>query len=369
MNQIPQWAPINLPKSLTIDRSHWNCNDLAGPRSGWTMMISLFELVIIGLTVWVVMKSVPSICSALKSHSVNGNQANAQPIFRICPAIKGGPLYIQRGFGEIVAVNPSTHDAVLLHREEKRPITSLHVSDDGGTYVMSIEDQLTIVKRGDELLVCESLNTDLETTCTITLSANGKTALRILDGTRVRRWNLLADDLEGCDYTLSEPVDRAELDPTGSKLCTSMFDGTISIIDARTGNHLQRLAQQMPIIGDPVWSNDGRWLVVCTIHAVVLFDSQVGEIVWKSSDELAGFARIAISSDGRWVAAQCVSGGIRLFDGRSGCRQHEIDISLMTFGIAFAKDTNELYVGLADGSIQVWKLSDHSPPQCSSILR
>ena len=160
----------------------------------------------------------------------------------------------------------------------------------------------------------------------------------------------------------SNVVDRATLDPTGSRLCITTSDGGLMIVDARTGHLIRSLATQSLVGGDPVWSEDGSWLAIRANQSVTLYDSHTGEIIWKAPAEIAGFSRIAISPDRRWIAAQSVAGGIHLFDGPTGTLKHHIPSSSITYGIAFAKDTSELYVGSPDGSIQVWELSENSPP-------
>jgi WD40 repeat protein/tRNA A-37 threonylcarbamoyl transferase component Bud32 len=197
-------------------------------------------------------------------------------------------------------------------------------------------------------------------------------------------------------------VHSVAFSPDGGQIATASEDGTVKVLDARTGQVVQTLPGHPPSAFSVAFSSDGRHLAsagkdrkirlwdLATSQEVFCRDGQAGEfvgvaysvafspkgqqlvagsevggaIVWDAADgsEVRRFAGdekaaecVAFSPDGRFVATGSWEGVLRIWDARTGqplraVRGHDIRIS----AVAFHPDGRWLATASFDRTVKVW---------------
>jgi WD40 repeat protein len=143
----------------------------------------------------------------------------------------------------------------------------------------------------------------------------------------------------------------------GTKLASGGTDGLICIWDARTGRQLRALeGHQGPIAGLAI-SPDGRWLAAATAGEKrnLFGTTREGDVkvwdtrTWRVLHTLVGWHSVAFSPDSKRLAATTAEGGIRVHDVATGQERHRLSGHRLLPGpVAFSPDGTKLVSGAAD---------------------
>jgi WD40 repeat protein/tRNA A-37 threonylcarbamoyl transferase component Bud32 len=146
--------------------------------------------------------------------------------------------------------------------------------------------------------------------------------------------------------------------PAGDVAAVGGRDGSISLWDLRTLRRTARLSGPAGGIQEAAFAPDGSWLVAGADDRSVwkwkLGDrpgrgerlADLGSIVWS----------VAVSPDGRTVAAATQVGEIRLLDAETGRSAGEPLARGEFVSVAFAPDGASLFAGDGSGRVSVWSL-------------
>jgi serine/threonine protein kinase/WD40 repeat protein len=150
-----------------------------------------------------------------------------------------------------------------------------------------------------------------------------------------------------------------QFSPDGARLLTVSDDHIPIVWDAQSGAELHRFpAQEQPVCGDVTFTADGKQVVTHTDGgAVTVWDATT----WKEVITLAGPERVteklpdwlhcplAVSSDGRWLAAGSPS-GLKVW--ATATWKEQISVATPATWLAFAPDGDTILTGPHEGAEQ-----------------
>ena len=139
-----------------------------------------------------------------------------------------------------------------------------------------------------------------------------------------------------------QPVETLAFHPDGALLASKSWDGVLRLWDVPTG----RALLQMPLLVDPYFSRDGRWLGVLQ-HGE---DAQLLEAITAPEyrtlgDGQGGYYEGDLSPDNRLLAVNRADDGVRLWDLTTGREVAELPGGLPVFH----PDGRELLISSRDG--------------------
>ena len=197
----------------------------------------------------------------------------------------------------------------------------------------------------------------------LAVSQQGALALVAYSNGSVLGWSLTGPQAKPFEYRLSEKrVVRMCLDGAGRSVFAAFKDGTASFHDARTG---EQLPGSLTLDGEctsAVWSSDGLRIALATSKGIVsLFELSSRQPIWKAklalTSELCRVTSLAMSVDGRWIAATGMSNRFLVWDVTSD------DVTRRLSGhdgivrtVAFSRSTPSVISGGLDGTIREWSL-------------
>ena len=139
--------------------------------------------------------------------------------------------------------------------------------------------------------------------------------------------------------------------------------GTLHLCDARTGVIVQTIEGPGYPRADPIFSQDGSCVVIATNRTIALYELPSGDPVWtvqfEDQNDQDWLTSVAISPDGRWVAASGFACPIRVVSRASGRLLRQVSKN-STGGIAFSSASDAVYFGSLDGSVGSFSLVDGS---------
>jgi WD40 repeat protein len=178
------------------------------------------------------------------------------------------------------------------------------------------------------------------------------------DGT-TRRWETASGQMmQIYDRDRTRAVHCAVFSPDGRHVVTGGFGRSIRVWETETARmeaHCDTTATVLHLVVAP----DNLGLVSA--------DSEGGVWLWpiRGGDPVRGYSRatraasaVAISSDGKQVAAGMRDGTVRVWDRESGKEKARFEGHVGTVStVAFAPDGRTLASGGEDGSVRVWQIS------------
>lgn len=325
-------------------------------RIGLAFISTLMEVLLIGLLLWGVITLVRAVAKTSNAYSTDDSVKRTDPVVRLRKP-SGHALLAQLGFPEIVSVDLSTLATRSVYRSTDRPIRTFHVSQDGATLLVNLDDQEILIFRNNDLLLADPLEAGMEVSSV--LSADGSACVILLNGKSVRYWNLTNSDPELAEFELLEIADTISVDPTGDRLAASTKTARLDLYDVTTGTHLQTLTHLEPMKGIHAWSDDGRWLAVSCSVALTMFDMQANHFAWRvPTGPDHNLQNIAISADSRLVAVASYQSGIQILDCSTGELRNRFSPDYFVHTMAFSPDGDTLCLcGANFSTIRVWSIS------------
>jgi WD40 repeat protein len=161
-------------------------------------------------------------------------------------------------------------------------------------------------------------------------------------------------------------IDLAEFEPVTDRLVAHRCDNSLAILD---GSHLVELATGGHMVSRVAMSPDGRWLAAGLADRTIrLWSTQTGQVV----DVLRGHSDfvldVAFSPDGRQLASASYDKTIRLWD--LATRQHRVlrghtaEITRVIW-----RDADHLVTGSVDGTVRMWDAPSLELPSAFDLAR
>jgi WD40 repeat protein len=357
--------PIRQNKNgLSRLHSRWNDANPATQthtRCGSTLVMTSVELAVLSLAVAVILMAMTFIFNIYSVPLNSQTHSHDRPILRICALNDGHHLWAQRGLKEISIIDLDTGFVTDFLHGKDSSFNDVQLSDDGRTCLVAVNDQELNIFRNHQLQIVDSKANDLSSL--YALSASGCFAVRVVDQTRVQIWEFSESETRQYEHTLPEPAERITLDPTGERMPVITPTGTCSLYETRTG---EQTASRFPFpsnslpSANPVFTRDGSSIVIAYGGSLLFYDLTRSKIAWVSrlDGDAIGFQYLAVSPDGRWIAASGIFAGIYIFDrvtGQIQCQVNEVESSNR---IAFSSSSEHLYYGLSNGAIKVFSISE-----------
>ncbi len=317
---------------------------------------SLSEILLLGFVACVVWLAIRTTLAPDHEAEPFLEGSGGGPIVGVSVISDGGKILALRGVSEIVSFD-LVHDRIQMMFEwNDRPIKAVCFSQDGEICLLSIDDRELLLFRGKELLKSEFLNA--KSSVQVALSLSGKSAIRVVDGTSVRRWDLSSDEIVESDYSFNENIERISLDFDGDRMLVVDSRGALQLCYAKSGVVYQKLEGNDHPRADPVFSRDGSCVVVARNRSVSLYELPSGRVVWTVPfDDQDWLTSVAISPNGQFVAACGISVPVRVLSRAGGEVLHQFS-KTSTSGVAFSISSDAVYTGARDGSICQWSLAD-----------
>jgi hypothetical protein len=343
-------------RSATVDDTSWRCPG----RTGQTTILVLLEVFLLGLVSAGIILAIPRwVCPAATTIDADGQRVNRQ-IMRLISTFDGQQIWGQLGTSEIVSIDAQTFQTRSVYRRNQTAVGNWSVSRDGRTFLISNDDYDFQIHRDQTLFVSEQIPNCHQ--LITALSADGSTAIRIVDGSSVRCWNLSGEVPEEFDFALVEPARRIGIDPSGQRLAVTAGPAGIRLYELKTGEISCTLAEYSPEMRDPVFSQDGNSLAGIRGLTLLVFDVNSGDMKWSLT--IPGpepFSCVAYSPDGRWLAASGITAGIQVFDLTNGNLRMQTQPDGTVQRPEFSTISENLYAGSNDGSFRIWSLSTGKP--------
>jgi len=161
-------------------------------------------------------------------------------------------------------------------------------------------------------------------------------------------------------------IDLAEFEPVTDRLVAHRCDNSLAILD---GDHLVELSTGGHMVSRVAMSPDGRWLAAGLADRTIrLWSTDTGQVV----DVLRGHSDfvldVAFSPDGRQLASASYDKTIRLWD--LSTRQHRVlrghtaEITRVIW-----RDTDHLVTGSVDGTVRLWDAPSLELPSAFDLAR
>ena len=217
----------------------------------------------------------------------------------------------------------------------------------------------------------------------LAVSPDGKRLAAGGDDLRLHLWRVAArreaDDKDGNEGKeddtrtdesplppLPSPTTAVEFSPDGSRLAAGGFDGSLRLIDGRSGE-----ASAAPVAAHPrpvsalAWSPDGRRIATGSWDASVR--------IWNATDgspvgppllgHEAWIGALAWSPDGRSLAAASADRTLRRWDVATGqpIGRPMVGHQNWVLALAFSPDGTRLYSGSADNTLRRWDAATGDP--------
>jgi WD40 repeat protein len=193
---------------------------------------------------------------------------------------------------------------------------------------------------------------------------NGKTLISAGGDGTVRFWDTLTGE-ETRRLKQESAVRSAALSPHGQMLATSDQDGTVHFWEADTGDHLRSVrSERNGGVGPIMFSPDSKGLaVVGRGEGIQFLDASTGRVTHEITEGANGFACIALSPDGKTLAAG--RGGhvggfevqIRLWDVKGDRQPLKLDAPGRFLGALALSSDSKMLASASLDSVRVWDVS------------
>ncbi len=158
----------------------------------------------------------------------------------------------------------------------------------------------------------------------------------------------------------------ASFSPDGKMVAAASADNTIELWDVRSRNELAILTGHSNTVCDARFLMDGSTLVSCSADKSMKFWDLASFRQIASLDLGSAAWFLALSADGKSVAAGCDDGTATVVDASSRVKRFKLRAhDMASWAVAFSPDCKILATGGCDGTVKLWDLET----QTAQVLR
>jgi WD40 repeat protein/serine/threonine protein kinase len=181
----------------------------------------------------------------------------------------------------------------------------------------------------------------------------------------VRIWNATSG---AALHTLPAPgtVHRLAYRPDGKRLALVTTDGRLLLWDTDTGKELYRTSPHTQMIASIAWSPDGDLLASASWDETVkIFDATTGQVLRTLHGHAGRVQSVAFNPRGKLLVSGGWDATVRIWEAETGqefqaLREHQTPI----YGVAFSPDGRLLATASSNGNLKIW---DRDPPENQTI--
>jgi WD40 repeat protein len=196
---------------------------------------------------------------------------------------------------------------------------------------------------------------------TVAWHPNGRRLASGATDLAIRLWETRTEKELLCLRGHTNAINKVVFTPDGRRLISASGDGSIRYWDAAEGKGISSFQAHIGHVADMALIQKGTRLVSAGFDdkKVIIWDMQSRQVLrtleWPYEHH-RGFDGLAASEDGRFIAASCLPGLVRVWNGRTGQRlftvQHE-GIYLRR-SLAFSPDGDRLATASDDRTVKIW---------------
>ena len=351
----------------------------AGCCAAYEILIVVFVLAVI---YWRTTKLVSPDAGAADAIESLRAACSERPVYRISAADDGRHLWVTRRGGEIELLNRFTGQTVNGRSWCGTDLADVSHSDCGSMSLLLGSDgsaalyrdmyEPPLVQMSPPSLAEAEAGRDCrdEGRLSCSVSSDGSIALAVTVRGTVFGWSLTESEPVFLTYQLPAGLRpcSVRLDSTGARLFVAGAGDTSQIIDARTGEKLGEPLNLGASCRTAAWSHDGSVLALALGNRTfVIWDVVQGSVRVQcpvpSRNEITS---LAISRDGRWVAAAVMDQQpyVILWDTESNAVHKLSGHAGLVQSMAFSSQTDALFTGSLDGTVREWSLITFVTVRC-----
>ncbi len=158
----------------------------------------------------------------------------------------------------------------------------------------------------------------------------------------------------------SDPIKALAFSPDGKWLASGSYDPSIKIWDTSSGKEIQSIYWDYSQVTDLAFSPDGKRIATVADSRTVVWDIASGKAVLTVKRPQRIYS-VAISPDGKWLAAGDHDGTVQLWDALTGRKSRTLkghNPGAAVRGLSFSRDGKQLADCSVDGTVKLWDVEN-----------
>lgn len=191
----------------------------------------------------------------------------------------------------------------------------------------------------------------------------GSDRLFCVAGREVQFWNVETKEQTGAVAADGAPISTAGLSPRGDHLLVGQDDGTLRLVDVKSGRELQTWNGHAAGVTSVAFLPDGRRAVSGSWDGTArLWDLERAEAIQHYRVNATGVYSVAVAPDGGRALFGGRDNTAGLWDLANGELLERREYSEKVLSVAFSPDGSRALLGLWDGTVRIWDLRTGAEP-------
>jgi WD40 repeat protein len=219
-------------------------------------------------------------------------------------------------FGEIRIWDVQSHELLKTMQGHKDCIYSIAWSPDGKSIASASYDRMVKLWDPDTGKELRNLQDHIDAVFAVAFSPDGRRLASASQDRTVKIWDVGTGKRL---YTLSDALDgltSVAFSPSGNEIASAGYDKTIYVwqLAADDGHLTQSLIADQDSLLAMVWSPDGKTIVTSSTDGTIRFRDTKLDLMGVIDRQPDWVEALAISPDGKWLAAGRYNGSLSLYD-------------------------------------------------------
>ena len=276
----------------------------------------------------------------------------------LTPSPDGQILLVGTGGNTVSAIDLAQEKIIYTNSVLLKDDASIAISPDGKTFAITEDVKISVfsTEQGKRL---QTLPGHPQRVSDLAISPDGQQLVSVSGAVRdIRIWNLNKGNLS---ETLTEDIGAircVDYTADGQLFITGSIgnERTIQFWDAQTGELLHTSPQQAGYINDLAVSSNGK-VVAAVRNYIKVWDVMDGSVLQNIQGPSLEINALAVSPDGSYVATANKEGTVMIIDIITGQKVVILEGHKgWVRTVAFSPDGNYLYSGAEDKVVKVWQL-------------
>jgi eukaryotic-like serine/threonine-protein kinase len=178
----------------------------------------------------------------------------------------------------------------------------------------------------------------------------------------VRVWDVSKDGEVKVVRGFNDRATAMAWSPDGRMIAAADEDGSIELLDPKTGRLRSSLREGRSWIFGLAWSPDGARLASSSGDGKVkVWDVAAGKVSREFRSHLGPAMAVAWSPDGARIASTGHDGSIQVRDARTGTRMHMLRNGKPVNDLRWSPDGARIAAAVRDGKVRIWSADDGRP--------